>query len=155
SEIPFGEGMLGERVRGFDRDFLRALAGAAAPGKVVLGEQLRGNDPIRPAPGHRIAVRQPQNIPPPNSLTQADDVVRRMALTFTVNDAKVPGMALELAARAQGATPEIGRDGSVTLAGYKIPGAVPNTMTVNFEGGADDIPTYSFADLRGCALKGD
>ena len=46
-------------------------------------------------------------------------------------------------------------DGSVTLAGYKIPEAVPNTMTVNFEGGADDIPTYSFADLRACALKND
>ncbi len=26
SEIPFGDGMLGEKVRGFDRDFLRALA---------------------------------------------------------------------------------------------------------------------------------
>jgi len=29
-KIPFGEGMLGEKVRGFDRDFLVALAGAAA-----------------------------------------------------------------------------------------------------------------------------
>jgi adenylate cyclase len=28
---------------------------------------------------------------------------------------------------------------------------VPNTMTLNFEGGADDIPTFSFADLRNCA----
>ena len=27
SQLPFGEGMLGEKVRGFDRDFLRALAG--------------------------------------------------------------------------------------------------------------------------------
>src|SRR5206468_12189884 len=26
-KLPFGEGMLGEKVRGFDRDFLRALAG--------------------------------------------------------------------------------------------------------------------------------
>src|SRR5262245_26436467 len=153
SEIPFGEGMLGERVRGFDRDFLRALATAAAPGKLVLGEQLRGNDPIRPSPGQRIAVRQ--NIRPLNSLTDGDDVVRRMPLGFTVNGARVPGMALELAARAQNATPEFATDGSVTLAGYKIPSAVPNTMTVNFEGGADDIPTYSFADLRACALKND
>ena len=44
-----------------------------------------------------------------------------MPLTFTVNGAKVPGMALELAARAQNAHAGIGRDGSVTLAGYKIP----------------------------------
>ena len=155
SEIPFGEGMLGEKVRGFDRDFLRALANSAAAGKVVLGEQLRGNDPIRPAPGQRIAVRQQQNIRPLNTLTDNDDVVRRMPLSFVVNGAKVPGMALELAARAQNATPEFANDGSVTLAGYKIPASVPNTMTVNFEGGADDIPTYSFADLRACALKND
>jgi len=155
SEIPFGEGMLGERVRGFDRDFLRALAGAAALGKIVLGEQLRGNDPIRPSPGQRIAVRQHQNIRPLNTVTDHDDTVRRMPLSFTLNGAKVPGMALELAARAQDVTPEFAADGSVTVAGYRIPSAVPNTMTLNFEGGADDIPTYSFADLRACALKNE
>ena len=43
----------------------------------------------------------------------------------------------------------------MTLAGYRIPGRVPNTMTLNFEGGADDIPTFSFADLRACAVKND
>ena len=43
----------------------------------------------------------------------------------------------------------------MTLAGYRIPGRVPNTMTLNFEGGADDIPTFSFADLRNCAVKND
>ena len=155
SEIPFGEGLLGERVKGFDRDFLRALANATAPGKVVLGEQLRHNAPIRPAAGQRIAVRQQQNIRPLNSLTDADDVVRRMPLFFTVNNARVPSMALELAARAQNTAPQFGADGSVTLAGYRIPSAVPDTMTINFEGGADDIPTYSFADLRNCALKND
>ena len=32
---------------------------------------------------------------------------------------------------------------------------VPNTVTLNFEGGADDIPTYSLADLRACAERGD
>ena len=155
SEIPFGEGLLGERVRGFDRDFLRALAGAATPGKIVLGEQLRGNDPIRPSPGQRIAVRQQQNIRPLNTIVDGDDTVRRMPLSFTINGGKVAGMALELAARAQDTTPQFADDGSVTLAGYKIPSAVPNTMTINFEGGADDIPTYSFADLRACALKND
>jgi adenylate cyclase len=155
SEIPFGEGMLGERVRGFDRDFLRALQAAAAPGKLVLGEQLRGDDPIRPSPGQRIAVRQQQNIRPLNTLTDSDDTVRRLPLSFTVNGARLPSMALELAARAQNATPDFSADGSVTLAGYKIPGTVPNTVTLNFEGGADDVPTYSFADLRSCAVKND
>ena len=58
SEIPFGEGVFGEKVRGFDRDFLRALAAGSAAGKVVLGEVLRGDQPIRPSQGQRIAVRQ-------------------------------------------------------------------------------------------------
>ena len=155
SEIPFGDGMLGEKVRGFDRDFLRALAGASATGKVVLGEVLRGDQPIRPSPGQRIAVRQQQNIRPLNVYTDSDDVVRRVPLSFSVNGSAVPGMAVELAARALNATPEFSADGSAALAGYRIPLSVANTMTLNFEGGADDVPTFSFADLRSCALKND
>jgi adenylate cyclase len=76
-------------------------------------------------------------------------------LTFSINGAEVPGMALELASRALNAKPEFGPNRTVTLAGYKIPGQPPETMTLNFEGGADDIPTFSFADLRACAIKGD
>lgn len=155
SEIPFGEGAFGEKVRGFDRDFLRALAAGSSAGKVVLGEVLRGDQPIRPSPGQRIAVRQQQNIRPLNVYTDSDDVVRRLPLTFSVDGRPVPSMALELASRALGAKPELTADGAVALAGYRIPGAVPNTMTLNFEGGADHIPTFSFADLSSCAKKGD
>jgi adenylate cyclase/guanylate cyclase len=155
SEIPFGENMLGEKVRGFDRDFLRALAAASASGKVVLGETLGGNQPVRPSPGQRIAVRQQQNIRPLNVHTDHDDVVRRLPLTFPLNGAKVPSMAVELAARAINAVPEFDNNGRMTLGGYRIPGRVPNTLTLNFEGGADDIPTFSFADLRNCAIKND
>src|ERR1700722_3663028 len=28
-------------------------------------------------------------------------------------------------------------------------------MSLNFDGGSDDIPTYSFADLHACLEKGD
>ena len=119
SEIPFGEGMLGEKVRGFDRDFLRALAGAAANGKVVLGEVLGGNQPVRPSPGQRVAVRQQQNIRPLNVHIDSDDIVRRLPLSFTVNGAKVPSMAVELASRAQGTAPEFDERGRLTLAGYR------------------------------------
>jgi adenylate cyclase len=42
----------------------------------------------------------------------------------------------------------------VTLAGYRIPSQVPNTLTLNFAGGAEGIPTFSFADLRSCAVNG-
>ena len=155
SEIPFGEGMLGDKVRGFDRDFLRALAGAATNGKVVLGEILGGNQPVRPSPGQRVAVRQQQNIRPLNVHVDSDDIVRRLPLDFTVNGTTVPSMAVELASRALGAAPEFDERGRLTLAGYHVPGRVPNTMTLNFEGGADDIPTFSFADLRACAVKND
>jgi adenylate cyclase/guanylate cyclase len=111
SEIPFGEGILGDRVRGFDRDFLRALAGASSAGKVVLGEVLRGDQPIRPSPGQRIAVRQQQNIRPLNVYTDSDDVVRRIPLSFSVGGATQPSMAVELAARALNTKPEFGADG--------------------------------------------
>lgn len=156
SEIPFGDDALGEKVRGFDRDFLRALASASSAGKVVLGEVLRDDQPIRPSQGQRIAVRQQQNIRPLNVYTDRDDTVRRVPLTFPVSGvAQLSGMALELASRALKAPPEFAPDGTVTLAGYRIPGEVSNTMTVNFEGGADDIPTFSFADLRFCANGND
>jgi adenylate cyclase/guanylate cyclase len=155
SEMPFGDGMLGEKVRGFDRDFLRALVGASAAGKVVLGETLGGNQPVRPSPGQRIAVRQRQNIRALNVFTDHDDIVRRLPLSFTANGAREPSMAVELASRALGAAPEFDANGRMTLAGYQVPGRVPDTMTLNFEGGADDIPTFSFADLRACALKND
>ena len=64
-------------------------------------------------------------------------------------------MALELASRALGAEPEIGADGSVTLAGYRVPSAVKGTLTLNFDGGAADVRTYSLADLRACVEKDD
>jgi adenylate cyclase len=152
SKIPFGDGSLGDQVRGFDRDFLRALASASSAGKVVLGEVLLDDQPIRPSQGQRIAVGQQQNIRPLNVYTDRDDAVRRVPLTFPIDGAaRLPGIALELASRALKSAPEFAPDGTVTLAGYRIPAEVANTMTVNFEGGADDIPTFSFADLRFCA----
>ncbi|MGJ4925908.1 CHASE2 domain-containing protein [Bradyrhizobium sp. HKCCYLS2038] len=153
SEIPLGDSTLGDKTRGFDREFLRALASAAAGSKVVLGE-IFGEPPILPAPGQRIAVRQQQNLRPLNTYTDSDDVVRRHPLTLSADGKAVPSMALELAARAIGTAPAISADG-VALGDYRVPGSVPGTMTLNFAGGAQDIPTYSFADLRACALKGD
>src|SRR5262245_46517705 len=62
SEVPFGNETLGEKTRGFDRDFLRALALGARAGKVVLGQLQLGSQPIQPSPGQRIAVGQQRNI---------------------------------------------------------------------------------------------
>ena len=155
SEIPFGGELLGTRLRGFDRDFLRALAVASGSGKVVLGEVQHRDQPIRPSPGQQIAVGQQRNIRFLNVYTDADDVVRRLPLTFTVDNKPVPSMAVELASRALDSAPKLARDGTMTLGGYRIPSAVRNTLTLNFEGGAEDIPTFSFADLRACVERND
>jgi class 3 adenylate cyclase len=155
SEMPFGDDILGARMRGFDRDYLRALASGARAGKVVLGEVLHRNQPIRPSPGQRIAVGHDRNIRPLNAYSDADFVVRRLPLTFPAGGGAMPSMAVELAARALGVAPDIGPDGAMTLSGYRIPSTVPNTLTLNFEGGGDDILSYSFADLRACVEKND
>src|ERR1700682_573801 len=150
SEIPFGDDLLGARMRGFDRPFLRSLAAASAAGKVVLGETLRGD---RPSAGQRIAVGQQKNIRALNIYSDPDDVVRRIPLTFPGDGKRVPSMALELASRALNTEPTLAEDGSVTLAGYLVPSAVPNTLTLNFEGGANDVQTFSFADLHACVER--
>ena len=153
SEIPFGDDLLGGRMRGFDRAFLRSLATGASAGKVVLGEILSGDRSIRPSPGQRIAIGQQKNIRPLNIYSDPDDVVRRIPLTFPADGKRVPSMALELASRALNAEPKVGEDGSVTLAGYLIPSTVPYTLTLNFEGGGDDVQTFSFADLHACVER--
>ncbi|HEX9238469.1 MAG TPA: CHASE2 domain-containing protein, partial [Xanthobacteraceae bacterium] len=105
SEIPFGDDTLGGRLRGFDRDFLRALALGAHAGKVVLGEAQHRDFPIMPAPGQRIAVGQGDNIRSLNVYNDPDDVVRRIPLSVVIDGTPQPSMAVELAARALGTAP--------------------------------------------------
>jgi class 3 adenylate cyclase/CHASE2 domain-containing sensor protein len=151
SEIPFGDDLVGGRMRGFDRAFLRSLARGSSAGKVVLGEVLGGDD--RPSPGQRIAVGQQKNIRPLNTYSDPDEVVRKVPLMFPGDGKPVPSMALELASRALNAEPMLAEDGSVMLAGHRIPSAVPNTQTLNFEGGGNDVQTFSFADLHACVER--
>jgi adenylate cyclase len=148
SEMPFGDGTLGGRLRGFDRDFLRALAIGARDGKVVLGEAQHRDFPILPSPAQRIAVGQTANIRSLNVYNDPDDVVRRIPLSVTVDGNPQATMAVELAARALGVT-------ATTISGSRIPSQVFNTLTLNFDTGTDPIPTYSLADLRACIEKGD
>ena len=148
SEIPFGDDKLGARLRGFDRDFLRALALGARDGKVVLGEAQHRDFPIMPSPGQRVAVGQGANIRSLNVYNDPDDVVRRIPLSVVIDGETQPSMAVELAARALGAP-------ATTISGSRVPSQIPNTMTLNFDTGTDPIPTYSLADLRACVEKGD
>src|SRR3979411_3030007 len=97
SELPFGDDLLGARMRGFDRAFLRSLAKGASAGKVVLGETLSGEGP---SPGQRIAVGREKNIRGLNVYLDPDQVVRRIPLSLPNGGAKIPSMSLELASRA-------------------------------------------------------
>jgi serine phosphatase RsbU (regulator of sigma subunit) len=142
SEVPFGDDTLGARLRGFDRDYLRALALGARAGKVVLGQVQHQDNPVLPSAGQRAAVGFGTNIRPLNLYNDPDEVIRRVPLAFTVDDERVPAMAVELAARA---------GGQPVSAAAK--GLVPDTFTLNFAGGADDIPTFSFVDLHACVDK--
>jgi adenylate cyclase len=147
SAVPFGGETLGARVRGFDRDYLRALALGARAGKVVLGQVQHQDRPLLPSPGQRAAVGFGRNIRALNVHTDADDVIRRVPMSFEVDGEKVPSMAAELVAR--GIEPMSDADSP------RPPRRPPTMLTLNFQGGADDIPTYSFADLHACAAKDD
>jgi serine phosphatase RsbU (regulator of sigma subunit) len=144
--VPFGDETLGARLRGFDREYLRALALGARAGKVVLGQVQHQDDPVLPSPGQRAAVGFGRNIRALNVYSDPDGVIRRMPLVFMVDGEPVPSMAAELAARATGAPPS---------AKVATAGAVADTITLNFAGGAGDVPTYSLADLRACVEKND
>ena len=154
SQIQFGDDTLGAKLRGFDRDYLRALASGGRAGKIVLGETESGSQSIPPTAGQRLAVGGRANLRSLNVHTDADFIVRRVPLVFAANNEFVPSMALELASRAQGASPRMEADG-VTLAGERVPSTVEKTIAVAFSGGSNDIPSYSLADLRACLEKGD
>jgi len=147
SAAPFGNETLGARVHGFDRDYLRALALGARAGKVVLGEVQHQDRPLLPSPGQRAAVGFGRNIRSLNVLTDSDGVIRRLPLSFEVDEEKVPSMAAELAARSIGPLSEAVSPRPAQQA--------PDVLTLKFQGGADGIPTYSLADLHACVAKDD
>jgi adenylate cyclase len=147
SAAPFGTETLGGRVRGFDREYLRALALGARAGKVVLGQVQHQEHPLLPSPGQRAAVGFGRNIRPLNVHTDPDDVIRRVPLHFEVDGEQVSSMPAELVSRAVEPAPGV-------ISAPRSHGS-SELLTLNFQGGADDIPTYSLADLYACALKGD
>jgi adenylate cyclase len=134
SAVPFGERTLGARVRGFDRDYLRALALGARAGKVVLGDLQHQDRPLLPSPGQRAAVGFERNIRPLNVHTDPDGVIRRVPMSFEVEGEQVPAMAAELVARGIEPMPD--------AVFARLPRQTPDVLTLNFQGGADDIPTY-------------
>ena len=145
SEMGFAGATIGQKMHGFDRDYLRTLAALGRSGKLVLGDAQFGQEEMTPTVGQRIAVGGGRNLRSLNVLTDADRVVRRMPLAFETASGALPSLSLELAARAAG----ISEPAAALAWGRARVASVPaDAVTLNFGAGA--VPTYSLADLRAC-----
>ena len=145
-------------LAGFDREFLLALRRASADGKIVLGKVQHQAKPIGPHRGQSFAVGHEKNIRSVNIYQDDDGIIRRVPLMFRARtvDAKIrteTSMALELASRALDARAQNGADGTLQLGDYVIPGSRDNSLTLNFGGADNAVPTYSLADIHQCAKE--
>ena len=142
---------------GRDRDYLLALRAGGAAGRIVLGRVQHLAKPLSPHPGQSFAVG-PQNVRLLNLSTDGDSIVRRLPLGFEVShggETRVePGFATELAARYLGAAPDFS-DHAVRLGDRQVPLQAGRTMLLNFAGGGQAIPVYSFADILACSEAGE
>lgn len=141
-------------VRNYDRDFLLALRRGASRGRVVIGELLADPQPIAPARQFAFAVGLQRNIRSINILRDPDGVVREMPLYFEFEDGPRPGFALELAARHRGQPVKILPGGSVSIGGRTVGGTAGGTLFLDPGVTTRPAPTYSFADMYGCAAAG-
>jgi adenylate cyclase len=113
-------------VRGFDREFLKALNRASRKRQVALAKIQHQLKPISPFQGYSFAVGHYKNIRPANVFEDPDGFIRRVPLLFrSLGQDGVertdPSIALELAERRLGIRPEIGQGRHVRLAGYDVP----------------------------------
>ncbi|HKX07138.1 MAG TPA: adenylate/guanylate cyclase domain-containing protein, partial [Stellaceae bacterium] len=145
-------------IPGFERSFLRSLRKGANENRVVLSKQQLQAKPIEPYIGYQRAAGV-ENVRSVNLVEDADGVVRKVQLFFTVGAAggpvmDEPGFALDLAARVLHATPRREADGTVRLGEAHVKIAETNELGVNFDTRPGAVPTYSFADLVACAEAG-
>lgn len=143
----------------YDRNFLLALKQASGEGKIVLAKAFYGEKPIAPHAAQSFAVGHVRNIRSVNLELDADGVIRRAPLYFDRRGTNAPepvetSFALELAARAAGFTPFLDSDG-LTFGAARIAGSAGGAILINPDGGAQSVPTYSFADIAACAQKGE
>ncbi len=145
-------------IPGFERSFLRSLHKGATEGRIVLSKQQLQTKPIEPYIGFQTAAGV-ENVRLVNLVEDADGVVRKVSLFFTIGAAAAsatqePGFALDLAARALHVKPVRDADGSARLGDAPVKTAGPNALGVNFDTRPGAVPTYSFADMVACAEAG-
>ncbi len=146
--------------RQYDRPLLRSLAVSARSGRVVLGDAQIGSEKIAPHRALSLAVRGAANIRPLSIVVDDQGIAREVPLMVAHalpdgGTGPVPSMSLELASRAMGAAPAVRPDGTVAVGDRVLSGSQDNPLLVNFRGGTNTIPTYSFADLHACARSGN
>jgi adenylate cyclase len=122
---------------GHDRTLLSAMRTAAKSHKLVLADAMVGGRQFEPYPLFAIVAGGAKNIRSVNVTPDFDGIVRSIPLTFERRQEEqpigVPGMALELAMRA---------DAGATAAGSSI--------VLNFADRAP-APIYSLGDVLDCA----
>ena len=121
---------------GYDKPLLKTFYRIGRAGRLVLGEVRLSQQAIRPYKGQVAAAGGPGNLRPLNLLLDADEVIRSYPLAFSdERGGRIRAFSVELAARAGIAPP-------------------PGDFLINYNTGANDIPTYSLADLFHCAETG-
>jgi len=145
---------------GFEAPLLVTLREGGRAGRLVLGKVQHAAKPILPFPALTFAVGGARNLRALNLAEDPDGIVRRVPLLVRVvardgSQHWEPSMALELATRGRGISPEVSAGGEVRLAGWRVPDAGAASLLVNFQGGVREVPTYSMADVHACAEAGD
>jgi class 3 adenylate cyclase len=150
---------------GFDKPFLKALyKHGRKQDNIVLGKVQHQNKPVAPHRAHSFAVNNEKNIRLLNLGTFSEDediaVLRYLPLWFESSNIdgtkrKDSSMAVELAARHLGITPQPQENGELKFGDYTVPSRLERQMLVNFDTTPGAIPTYSLADLHHCIEKGN
>ena len=123
-------------LRGYDKPLLKALFTAGRAGDLVLGQVRLSQQKIAPHPSQVIAAGGGANLRTLNLIVDRDDVVRRYPAAFPSEaGAPTPSFGVELALRAGTPAPQ-------------------GDFLINFNTGADDIPTFGLSDLYACAEAG-
>ncbi len=123
-------------LRGYDKPLLKALFKIGRAGNLVLGQVRLSEQKISPHPSQIAAAGGGANLRTLNLMVDRDDVVRRYPAAFaSESGASTPSFGFELAERA-GITPP------------------DHDILINFNTGADDLPTFGLSDLHACVEAG-
>jgi len=141
--------------RRFDQPLLKSLAGERKSGRIVLGQAQLGKEPITPHRAFAMMAGGGRNIRNVDINLDDDGVSRSVPLYLELETtggktSKVPGLAMELAARFIGQDPVL-MDNVVEFNGNRFPLVGRQGMALKFSTALDAIPTYSLADLYQCA----